>query len=233
MTMAIETRPLPNDVLCGKDKRCQLHPGNRIYRDLIEEKAVLYATVESKHDKMNTTQEIVATMKNEHGARFLRSIGEDAWEEISHQQARDKTSHALRFCASQRLQTAAAAATNKTKKRRGCHRRTVSRDSGTLKPPKTPSAHVRRYTLPSTGEVLNNDLFERQQAILLQMQEGHHHHHPQHHHRHYDHHHHHHHHHQDDVEDDEPIPIAASSADLDVILSQPLNAHDWDGLFQM
>ena len=128
----IET-PKAADVLCGKDKTFGKHPGNMLYRDLIESKALDYAAAVYKLDKMKLTTEIVATMVTEFGTRFLRPVGiptnKDSlnsfsagengttatiipitsdgnattdmigWEEISLTAARDKTSHALRFCA--------------------------------------------------------------------------------------------------------------------------------------
>lgn len=125
--------PSSNDVLCGKDKTYQLHPGNRLYRRLIEETAVVYSTVATKQHKMQMTQQIVATMMHTHNARFIRNLEDgEGWEEISHQQARDKTSHALRFCAaSLKSRTGAVAISTSSKKKRRGHRRTVSRDSNT------------------------------------------------------------------------------------------------------
>jgi hypothetical protein len=114
--------PKAADILCGKDKTFGKHPGNMLYRDLIEAKALDYASAVYKLDKMKLTTEIVATMVTEFGSRFLRPVGipniaDNAsstgtttadgnasstmigWEEISLTAARDKTSHALRFCA--------------------------------------------------------------------------------------------------------------------------------------
>jgi hypothetical protein len=212
MSSYIDT-PNSIDILCGKDKTFQLHNGNRIYRGLIEEKAFVYGTVASKNDKMNMTQEIVAIMMHDHGSRFLRPVGEDAWEEITHQQARDKTSHALRFCAASLLRkTSQTTSAVKTTKRRR-HRRTVSRDSNASS---SSNSKIQHQHVPRVSWS-DSDLFDRQQMILQQSlqrsNEAH---------------------NSDDLEfdDDEPIPVAVtSSEDLDIILSQPLNVHDWDGLF--
>jgi hypothetical protein len=105
--------PKAADILCGKDKTFGKHPGNMLYRDLIEAKALDYANATYKLDKMKLTTEIVDTMVSEFGSRFLRPVGPHTstdnvdgsvrsvygWEEISLTAARDKTSHALRFCA--------------------------------------------------------------------------------------------------------------------------------------
>jgi hypothetical protein len=64
----IET-PKAADVLCGKDKTFGKHPGNMLYRDLIEAKALDYAAAIYKLDKMKLTTEIVATMVTEFGKK--------------------------------------------------------------------------------------------------------------------------------------------------------------------
>lgn len=96
--MSIHT-PSPTDVLCGKDKTYELHPGNQRYRDLINSYALQYAMAHVKQDKMNMTARIVSELI-ESGSRFLRPV-EGGWEKIHMSAARDKTSHALRFCAAQ------------------------------------------------------------------------------------------------------------------------------------
>lgn len=219
MTMLIET-PASNDVLCGKDKTFQLHPGNRLYRRLIEEAAVHYSTVATKQDKMGMTQQIVHTMMHEHEARFLRhsSDSDELWEEITHQMARDKTSHALRFCAASLGRKQPSMAMAPASRKRG-HRRTVSRDSNAST---TVSGNKRRrradgcVTIVASARSYTDynctDLFARQQVILQKSLHAK---------------------SRRDLEDDDPIPVVVtSSEDLDLILSEPLNMHDWDGLFQ-
>ena len=147
-TMCYIQTPESIDILCGKDKTYAKHPGNQMYRQLIEQKANLYCSEPSKQVKMVMTKEIVGVLESQ-GSRFLRKRGE-AWEEISNQQARDKTSHALRFCA----------AHNPSKKKRvplitgsrKSHRRTVSSDTSIQ------SLKVRPDSVIS--------LFHRQQEIL-------------------------------------------------------------------
>jgi hypothetical protein len=90
----------PNDVLCGKDKTYGRHPGNQVFRQLIEASAHRYGTAQLKQEKMDMTQEIVQNMKEIYHARFLTLKGGE-WHEISFGAARDKVSHALRFAAKQ------------------------------------------------------------------------------------------------------------------------------------
>lgn len=111
--------PESNDVLCGKDKTFNRNIGNMLYRQLIISTAPRYITMKSKPEKMNITAQIVHTMIHTHHSRFLKQVivqnknshdtsddqSDDVtsyyWQEISITAARDKTSHALRFCAAQ------------------------------------------------------------------------------------------------------------------------------------
>ena len=112
--MRIVETPASNDVLCGKDKTFNRNIGNMIYRQLIISTATRYARIKTKPEKMKITASIVHTMIHQHNSRFLKQVviqedGNDDenqgpeyyWQEISTTAARDKTSHALRFCASQ------------------------------------------------------------------------------------------------------------------------------------
>jgi len=101
----VYVEPQENDVLCGRDKSYNRHPGNKVFKAMIVTKAELYCATSTKQEKMDMTKLIVNTLKAEHGARFLKPVkfaaaNEPAWEEISDQLARDKVSHALRFTAS-------------------------------------------------------------------------------------------------------------------------------------
>lgn len=91
--------PAPIDVLCGKDKTYAKHAGNVVYRQTIQAKAVDYAAAPTKQDKMRMTAEIVSELLSAQGSRFLKCSSQGGWEELSVAAARDKTSHALRFCA--------------------------------------------------------------------------------------------------------------------------------------
>lgn len=92
--------------VCGKDKTHSKHVGNQIYRAKIEQLASQYAAATTKQGKMYITRGIVESMQCTHGSRFLRQVNTPTntgsgngvgWMELTDQQARDKTSHALRF----------------------------------------------------------------------------------------------------------------------------------------
>jgi hypothetical protein len=89
--------PLDMDVLCGRDRNFAKHPGNLLYRQLVERQASAYALATTKPAKMKITKSIVHTMQTQHGSRFLRRTENNLWETLTNVQARDKTSHALRF----------------------------------------------------------------------------------------------------------------------------------------
>jgi len=121
--IVLVAEPDDNDVLCGRDKSYNRHPGNKVFKAVIAAKAHLYCATTTKQEKMNMTKLIVNTLKTEHGTRFLKPVkfkgvatptspsspeqsivptSLHVWEEISDQLARDKVSHSLRFTASQR-----------------------------------------------------------------------------------------------------------------------------------
>lgn len=117
--------PLTFDVLCGHDRNFNKHPGNQVYRQLIEEHFLAYQSNVSKQEKMNITRSIRTIMEHQYGSRFLRNCEEmkkkkrgnryeeddqdqddrksegapavaAAWQVMTHTKARDKISHALR-----------------------------------------------------------------------------------------------------------------------------------------
>lgn len=132
--------PADIDVLCSKDKTYNNHAGNQLYRAKIAAMADLYAAASAKNAKMKITKSIVSEMK-ESGSRFLRAAASaGGWTEISDQQARDKTSHALRFCAKHAKRNAAAAATAATTTNIS-HARRVSADTTASATDENPLQH--------------------------------------------------------------------------------------------
>ena len=92
----IIVEPTEFDVLCAKEKFAIVHTGTRRFRSLIDDYQGRYAEATTKEDKMRITKEIVGIV--ERSGRFLRYTkgAEVPYEELTHLEARDKTSHALR-----------------------------------------------------------------------------------------------------------------------------------------
>jgi hypothetical protein len=100
-TCSIEDNPDPAqprdvDVLCGRGGLINKHPGNIIYRRIVEYNKAYYSTVQKKH-RILVSQSIVQSMLN-FGCRFLASGANDmkSWTEIDFKKAVQKTSQALR-----------------------------------------------------------------------------------------------------------------------------------------
>jgi hypothetical protein len=123
--MSIE-QPNEYDILCGKDKTFSKHKGNIVFREKIMSMASEYRIASTKPARMKLTKVIVDSLKAEYNAKFLRSIpisnDKYVWEEISDQQARDKTSHALRFALGKEGSSKKAASSQ----RQSYRRRTIS-----------------------------------------------------------------------------------------------------------
>ncbi|KAL7580397.1 hypothetical protein ACA910_004422 [Epithemia clementina (nom. ined.)] len=86
------------DILCSKDKSLSNHPGNRLFRELIEDAAASYGKATDKASKMKITKSIVDCLQNDHGCRFVKFDSDLAhWVELNPVESRDKVGHALRF----------------------------------------------------------------------------------------------------------------------------------------
>jgi hypothetical protein len=94
-TRIIIQHPSELDILCGKSRECSSHAGSRRFRSFIDEYQARYGEATNKQDRMKITKHIVSTLGR--SSRFLRYNPElQAYEELTHLEARDKTSHALR-----------------------------------------------------------------------------------------------------------------------------------------
>jgi hypothetical protein len=82
--------PNRNDILVGKGKPFQQHPGNVRLRQLVELRLADY-TVARKSEKTNLTREIVQMIKDS-SVRFLKRDLDGWWEEVSAEDAREKVS---------------------------------------------------------------------------------------------------------------------------------------------
>jgi hypothetical protein len=82
--------PKRNDILVGKGKPFQQHPGNVRLRHLVELRLADY-TVARKSEKTNLTKAIVQMIKDS-SVRFLKRDLDGWWEEVSDEDAREKVS---------------------------------------------------------------------------------------------------------------------------------------------
>jgi hypothetical protein len=85
--------PTDHDVLCGRGGLINKHPGNVVYRKVVEYNKAVYKQVPKRH-RILVPQSIVQTIRNS-GGRFLQST-HTSWTEIPPHRAVQKTSQALR-----------------------------------------------------------------------------------------------------------------------------------------
>ena len=88
------------DIICGRDKLSQTHPGNKRFRELVEAHRGRYKDCMYRNDKTCITDEILALAQSwRPGGRFLKrdagASGKD-WRDVGDHYARQKVSHALR-----------------------------------------------------------------------------------------------------------------------------------------
>uniref|UniRef100_A0A7R9WX13 DUF6824 domain-containing protein n=1 Tax=Craspedostauros australis TaxID=1486917 RepID=A0A7R9WX13_9STRA len=85
----------PDDVLLGRGGATNNHIGNKRYRKIVSDFQQEYLTAKKKN-KVVISRRIVAVVHS-NGGRFLKRNTEiDAWEEVPHKKATEKTSQALR-----------------------------------------------------------------------------------------------------------------------------------------
>jgi hypothetical protein len=89
----IPVEPTASDILLGRGKSSQNHPGNIRFRQLIESKRPEYERAKVL-EKTLIAERIVQSIRDLSG-RFLRQTG-NYWEEVDFDTARDKVAHAFR-----------------------------------------------------------------------------------------------------------------------------------------
>ena len=105
--------PLPDDILCGKDKRCMTHKGSLFFKGLIDAHVVQYKEASSRQAKMEVTKTIFDMLQN---SRFLKWNDETKqWEVLHPLSIRDKIGHALRF-ANRKSKASSAAKQSKARR---------------------------------------------------------------------------------------------------------------------
>ena len=86
--------PENSDVLCGRGGLSNKHPGNRLFRRLVQENKTVYQLTIGPSHKQFLVMSIMEAIHNQ-GGRFIRQEGGN-WVEISRRQVAIKTSQALR-----------------------------------------------------------------------------------------------------------------------------------------
>jgi hypothetical protein len=87
--------PADDDILLGRGRPFQTHPGNEWMLELAKQHKDLYQKL-PKEKKRPIIEELLQTIR-EQNRRFLRRVeGEKYWEEVSDDIASEKMSHALR-----------------------------------------------------------------------------------------------------------------------------------------
>lgn len=88
-----------NDVILGRGKSFQIHPGNQRLAELVEARLAEYQQAD-KNTKTNISMEIVDYVKNVMGGRFLQKDEQNPeyWEVATDKEGRLKIAHAFRAC---------------------------------------------------------------------------------------------------------------------------------------
>lgn len=92
-------KPSSKDVLFGRGRPIQGHPGNKLLNSLVEAMRERYESLQQRSDKTMVSQMIVTKVKNA-GGRFLKPCLQNGstfmWEEADDAEAQAKVSHAFR-----------------------------------------------------------------------------------------------------------------------------------------
>ena len=62
------------DILCSKDKSLGNHPGNRLFREVIDEASDSYGKAKDKASKMKITKAVVECLIQDHGCGLSNLI---------------------------------------------------------------------------------------------------------------------------------------------------------------
>lgn len=87
--------PSTNDVMLGRGRPFNIHPGNRFLHEIVESQFEEYDCAE-RSKKTRLAKSIVATISKDSG-RFLKQHDESGmWVEVSETEARQKVNHSFR-----------------------------------------------------------------------------------------------------------------------------------------
>ena len=95
----------PSDVLCGRGKCYSNHAGNRDFRITIGSHLDSYIAAEYRFRKAKIVENIIVTIRNEFGGKFLKKVKDipRGWIDIGDEEAQRKVSHALRDAHAERI----------------------------------------------------------------------------------------------------------------------------------
>jgi hypothetical protein len=95
----------PVDVLFGRHKHVWNNPGNRHFRQVVQEALPLYMAAETRHDKSMVSNFILDQILSAGGRFYVYQ--ESQWKEASEKEIYDKAMHALRDLVKKRASSAA------------------------------------------------------------------------------------------------------------------------------
>lgn len=84
-----------SDVLCGRGGLSNNHPGNHVFRRIVNQNRAIYRACEKGSHKQFMVISIINAIRR-NGGRFIQQKKGGIWEEITIQKAMTKTSQALR-----------------------------------------------------------------------------------------------------------------------------------------
>jgi hypothetical protein len=88
--------PTDEDILCGRGKACEKHPGNKKFSAAIKANLQTYGKASKRLDKSNVVASTLRSLQ-ENGARFIKlDRRTKQYHELSDGQAHVKTGHAIR-----------------------------------------------------------------------------------------------------------------------------------------
>jgi hypothetical protein len=89
--------PSPNDVLCGRGRKCYFHPGNVRFRDIVQSHLAKYSAATSKMEKGNIISIVYEEIQEQgDGGGFIKKDDNGRWYDVGEFLAREKVSQAFR-----------------------------------------------------------------------------------------------------------------------------------------
>jgi len=96
VSLSKDFKPGDYDVICARGKQAYNHPGNRRFRDVVEENLADYSNCQTKLDKSLVVSKIVdSTRQASPEGGFVKNV-EGRWYEVGDRNAREKVGQAFR-----------------------------------------------------------------------------------------------------------------------------------------